>query len=297
MPKVSIVVPSFNQGDYIADTIESVLKVIGPEDELIIADAGSTDSTEQNVARYLDDPRVVWNSEPDEGYSDGMTKIAARISGDIMGIMSSDDLYLDFDIDRIKKCFDDDTVQLVFADYDIIDDKGNKIGCRTLSKAETANDIFALKVIIPQSSTFFRTDALRRQLPLSLDYDYVADVAIFNRICANGRWLQYPEVWSSVRRHPGSRTGKKNPGEQYLLFLERELPEQANKPMAMAGVHLLSARYYAEAGQKKKAMSSLLKSLSCSPIGTLNHWLFYRTVAQFLPTWALNASRTLIGSR
>lgn len=297
MLKISILIPSFNQADYISETIESVLNVLGPKDELIVADAGSTDNTSQKVERYLDDPRIIWNSESDKGFSDGISKIFHRISGDIVGIMSSDDLYLNCDLDRIRGYFDDPGVNLIFADYEIIDASGLKIGRRALSKAKTLEDIFSLKVIIPQSSTFFRRGALQCQLPLSLDYDYVADIAVFNRICHTDRWLQYSEVWSAVRRHPGSRTGKKNPGIQYMQFLEREFPMLASKPVIRSGALLLSARYFAESGRRREAMVSLFKSLLCSPFGTLNHWLLYRTVLQFLPSSLQRSLRAFTGSR
>lgn len=297
MLKISVVIPSYNQGNFIEETIESVIKVLSANDELIIADAGSTDDTKQRIERYLCDPRIIWNSETDKGFSDGLNKIFDRINGDIIGIMSSDDVYLDCSFDRIRNLFEDPDLNLVFADYKIIDASGRQIGKRSLTKISTIEEIFSLKIAIPQSSTFFRRISLKKQLPLSLDYDYIADIAIFNRICHDGKWLQFSEYWSAVRRHPGSRTGKKNPGIQYLQFLKREFPELAAKPIVRSGAILLTARYLAESGHTYNAVTKLFESFLSCPLATLKHWLFARTLLRFLPASILVIIRTITGSR
>ena len=66
-PLVSIVMVSYNQADYIEETIVSILDQDYEPLELIIVDGGSTDSTLEILKKYDDEPRVKWVSEPDNG--------------------------------------------------------------------------------------------------------------------------------------------------------------------------------------------------------------------------------------
>ncbi|MBL0139368.1 MAG: glycosyltransferase [Bacteroidetes bacterium] len=93
-PKISIIVPSFNQGAYIEHTILSVLKQDYSNWELIIQDACSTDQTAEICAAYvLKDKRIQFYREKDKGFADGVNKALDHASGEICGIQSSDDYY------------------------------------------------------------------------------------------------------------------------------------------------------------------------------------------------------------
>ena len=89
LPLISIVTPSYNQGMYIRETIESVLSQSGDfELEYIIIDGGSTDNTLEILKSY--DDRFIWISEPDKGQTDAINKGLARASGDILAFLNSD---------------------------------------------------------------------------------------------------------------------------------------------------------------------------------------------------------------
>jgi glycosyltransferase involved in cell wall biosynthesis len=88
-PLVSIVIPSFNQGEFIRDAIESVLGQDYPAIELIVMDAGSTDGT-LDVLRELGD-RFTWVSEPDRGQGDAINKGWRHSHGEILSWLCADD--------------------------------------------------------------------------------------------------------------------------------------------------------------------------------------------------------------
>src|SRR5687767_8454812 len=92
-PLVSIITPSFNQGAFIAETIESVLGQDYPHLEYIIIDGGSNDNTLEVIRRY-DDPRLTWISGPDRGMTHALNKGFRRSNGQIMGWLNSDDVFL-----------------------------------------------------------------------------------------------------------------------------------------------------------------------------------------------------------
>lgn len=279
---ITFIVPSYNQGQYIKYTLDSIVANMGPEDQLIIADGASKDDTAAVVAPYLRDPRIEWFSEPDRGFSDAMGKAFKRVRNSIIGIMSSDDAYKPGVRDRVSALFSDPQVVLVYGDYELIDTDNQKIGEVRHIDGSLA-DVLSLRVVLPQSSVFFRRAALDGNEILNLEHDYVADVVLFNQVCMAGRFLCVPEIWSQVRKHAGSRSGKRDPGLQYLNAIEtalKEMPAEM-KDKARAGALLLRSRHQAGSMQRRKAVGSLLAALALDPM-LINHWLLPRTLAYIL---------------
>lgn len=91
-PKISIVTPSFNQGQYLEETIRSVLSQGYPNLEYIIIDGGSTDGSVEIIKRY-EHLLTYWVSEPDRGQSHAINKGFAHSTGEIMAWINSDDYY------------------------------------------------------------------------------------------------------------------------------------------------------------------------------------------------------------
>jgi glycosyltransferase involved in cell wall biosynthesis len=92
LPKISIVTPSFNQGQFIEETIQSVLNQNYPDLEYIIVDGGSTDNTLDILRKYSDS--VFWIIEPDRGQVDAINKGLRRATGEVIAFLNSDDLYV-----------------------------------------------------------------------------------------------------------------------------------------------------------------------------------------------------------
>ena len=92
-PKISIVTPSFNQGEFLEETILSVVGSLYPYIEYIIIDGGSSDNSLAIIKKY-EKYLTYWVSEKDKGQSDAINKGFRRATGDIFGWLNSDDLYL-----------------------------------------------------------------------------------------------------------------------------------------------------------------------------------------------------------
>ena len=89
-PKISIVTPSFNQGQYIEQTILSVIGQDYPNLEYIIIDGGSSDNTVEIIKKYAD-KIIYWISDPDNGQSDALNKGLAKCTGEIFNWINSED--------------------------------------------------------------------------------------------------------------------------------------------------------------------------------------------------------------
>lgn len=103
-PKISIVTPSYNQGNFIEETIRSVLLQGYPDVEYIIIDGGSTDKSVKIIKKY-ESWLGYWVSESDRGQSHAINKAFQRASGDIMAWINSDDCYLKNSLKLVAKKF------------------------------------------------------------------------------------------------------------------------------------------------------------------------------------------------
>ena len=92
LPVISIVTPSYNQGQFLEETIESVLAQDYPHVEYIVINDGSTDNTEEILQRYTG--RIRWYSQPNRGQSATINRGFTLATGDIFNWLNSDDYYL-----------------------------------------------------------------------------------------------------------------------------------------------------------------------------------------------------------
>lgn len=93
--KISIITATYNSASTVRDTFESVLRQDYSDYELVVVDGGSKDNTVAIIQEY--EPkfggRMKWKSEPDRGLYDAMNKGISRATGDVVGILNSDDFY------------------------------------------------------------------------------------------------------------------------------------------------------------------------------------------------------------
>jgi len=121
--KVSIVTPSYNQGQFIERTLQSVSNQSGAEIEHVVFDGGSADETVKVLKEFS--PPIRWVSEKDKGQTDALNQGILATDGDIIGWLNSDDIYYPGAIARVVECFEANPeidVMYGLADYIDIDD-------------------------------------------------------------------------------------------------------------------------------------------------------------------------------
>ena len=127
MTKISIITPSYNQGRFIRQTIDSVRQQQGSfELEHIVIDGASTDNTVAILQSY--GGRILWVSEPDEGQTDALNRGIAMATGDIIGWLNSDDVFEAGCLDSVARVFaEEPETQWVYGKVRIIDESGREI--------------------------------------------------------------------------------------------------------------------------------------------------------------------------
>lgn len=178
--KISIVTPSYNQGQFIEEAIQSIIAQNYPNFEHIIVDNCSTDNTSSILKKY---PHLKVICESDAGQSDALNKGFTIADGDIIGWLNADDYYLPDCFQKVAQFYQDSPdYDLIYGDYRWINEKGEIIQYRK----EIDFDLFILKYLhvlyIPTTSTFFRKKIFLEKNFLDINFDYAMDYDFFLRL-------------------------------------------------------------------------------------------------------------------
>src|SRR5579871_2740865 len=179
--KISLLTVSFNSAATIKDTIESVRSQDYPDVEYIVVDGNSQDGTVDIIKSYsakIDK----WISEPDKGIYDAMNKAVRMATGDVVGILNSDDFYSSTNIlSQVAAAFEDKTVDAVFGDLVFVDPNNLKKVVRTYSSAKWHPGKFA-RGFMPAHPTFFVRRKYYEEIGLfKTDYKIAADYELLIR--------------------------------------------------------------------------------------------------------------------
>ncbi len=217
----SIITPSYNQGHYIAETIDSVLNQRGPDVELIVIDGGSEDGTIDILKSY--GTRIQWLSERDRGQSDAINKGLRMAAGDVVAFLNSDDYYLPGALKRVSRFFEQrPDAQWVTGGYRIVDDRGEPVQPlvarykKTLSRFPSFL-VLSLVNFINQPSTFWKRELLGTVGFLQDDLHYAMDYDYWLRIMKRYPLFVIDEPLSAFRIHRQSKG---------TVFCRRQLDEE-----------------------------------------------------------------------
>ena len=187
-PQISIIIPSFNQGQYIEETIRSILLQGYPRLELHIIDGGSTDNTVEVINKY-EHWLSSWVSEKDSGQSEAINKGFARCSGEIFNWICSDDLLTQGALEMIAETFLRNPEADVVSGACIFQyDNGPQENEVKLVERENWLAV-PYSAAIWQPSCFFRRSLILRKQIVREDLHYCMDRELWTYLCeGNSRW-------------------------------------------------------------------------------------------------------------
>ena len=225
LPRISVIIPSLNQGEFIESTLRSVIDQNYPGLELIVMDGGSKDRTLEILGHFA--PHIAyWESTGDQGQSHAINKGLARSTGDVWCYLNSDDLLAPGSLARIGELFRDPTVDWI-GGISVIFDEHSERGTVTPQETKSQKEILtpwsrSVEHVFPCSNVCYMRRSIYEKLGgFDESYGYSMDMEYYTRAhFASYRLRRVPEVLGRWRWHPASKTVKD--GSAYR-FLEEEL--------------------------------------------------------------------------
>ncbi len=284
IPLVSIVTPSYNQAQYLEQTIGSVLaqsEVTSSSFQLeyLVVDGNSTDGSQEVIRRYAGQ-LAWWVSEPDHGQAQAINKGFQHSHGTILGWLNSDDLYLPSAIQQAVRALQDNpNLGMVFSDALIIDAEGHPINLLSFGNWGL-QELIRFRVIC-QPAVFFRRSAWESVGGLDESYHYMLDHLLWIKIARYNGIGHVPGLWAAARQHPQAKNVSQAArfGEEAQRIYEWTLTQSdlaeyiagATKEVR-GGLYRLRARYLLEGGFYARALQVYWQALQENPAFALKHW-------------------------
>ena len=254
-PRISVVTPSYNQGQFIEDAIQSVLNQNYPNFEHIIIDNCSKDNTIEVLKKY---PHLIWVSEPDKGQSDGLNKGFQCAQGDWILWLNADDYIMP----ETMKTFSNAIIKYPSADLfyghvRFVDAHKKLIKIVYHIPYSYALTLFGL-YLPPSTGSLFRASLLKEN-PLSEDYHYVMDVEWFLRCGKKLKTILLDDVLSAFRVSGANKTSQSFTSkiilprqmaerimyrEKYIYSRWPALPRKTQEFLYLVGHHIYRIVYY-----------------------------------------------------
>jgi glycosyltransferase involved in cell wall biosynthesis len=294
MPRVSIIIPTYNGDRFIAETLESVLNQTYDNYEIIVIDDGSSDTTLQvlnhSLAQYgeLGGDRIRIVTQANQGVAAARNRGLELAQGELIIFLDQDDLLLPDKLATQVPYFDRfSDVGIVHSGWRLVDAQGNKLSdsepWRDVPVLNSASWIRRMPALF--SAMIFRRDWLERVNGLSTQFKQACDVDLIQRLVLAGCqsvWL--PQITVLYRQH--DRNDSLNTlvqAEECWLVLEQffrrsDIPPKIRKVERerkyYTAVWIAWRLYYT--GELARSMEHLEKSLSYTPFDkteTILHWI------------------------
>jgi len=233
-PKISIVTPSFNQAQYIRETIESVLSQGYPDLEYIIIDGGSTDGSVEIIREY-ESRLKYWVSEKDRGQTHAINKGMLHATGEIRAYLNSDDYYLPGTFEAVRGCFASHPhTDLLHGRCRFVDEQGKKLGEHwgAIDCYDEILDLWGVwwnKKQYVQPEVFWSSRIADRVGPFREELFYVMDYEYWLRILkAGGKVARVDRELTAFRKTPVQKsTHSQAVSDELLEVLREELWDDA----------------------------------------------------------------------
>ncbi|MDA1021540.1 MAG: glycosyltransferase [Cyanobacteria bacterium] len=266
MPRVSVVVPSYNRGDYISETIESILAQTFADFELIVIDDGSTDDTESIVKAFADkDSRVKYfkqaNSERAVARSYGMS----LSEGEFVCLVDSDDTWYLHKLEKQVVVMDaDPELACCYAAVDRMDMASNLVAPAKRQLEGYSGNIYEellKRNFIPSVTPIIRKKYIEMVGKQNTEFIPYEDWDFWLRLARIGKFEHIKEPLGSYRLHPGQsvQNVKAHKIEEVTFKVLDANTPNTNEAYSLA--YLRCAYWYIIAGDLKAARDRLRKSL------------------------------------
>ena len=278
-PLVTVVTPSYNQADFLEQTMCSVLGQDYPAIEYLVIDGASTDESINVIEKYASSLHW-WVSEPDDGQADAINKGLRKAKGEVVAWLNSDDLYLPGAVSSaVEALLANPDLGLVYGDAITIDINGRPLN-KLVFPQWKLEDLMAFRIIC-QPAVFMRREVLEKAGFLNETLHFMLDHQLWLRIAALAPIQHIPSMLAAARHHPSAKNVSQ--AEQFsretydvLAWMENQ-PEMVdiinmNRRRILAGAYRLSARYLLDGELYTEALTTYGRALITQPGYALQHW-------------------------
>ena len=226
LPRITIVMPSYNQSRYLAEAIQSILEQNYPDLEFMILDGESTDGS-QEIIKHYSGHLAYWHSRQDEGQADALLQGFSRATGELMGWLNSDDVLLPGALFQIVQAYKSHPNGGIFGgNVLVINEQGNIL--RFWRTPSTAGWLARYGwCVISQPGSFFTRKAYKAVGGLHRDLHFIMDADLYLRMMKNHSRYVKVDAWvSGFRLHSSSKTvmGSSNFDIEYESVRQKYLP-------------------------------------------------------------------------
>ncbi len=239
-PKVSIITPSYNQGQFIEDTIQSVLRQTYKNIEYILVDGGSTDDTMEVVNRYRDRIDFVIH-ERDNGQSDAINKGFLAATGELMGWINSDDILYPDCVEKIVNLYRQHPEGAVYYGEVLhqINETGTVIATRPVP-IPNRQSLLMHNYELAQQGSFYPAHLVRKVGYLNEEIHYCMDLDLWLKLlnygpiyACTGKPIAGFRIWGQTKTSTG--------GTKFLDNIREVLLKHGASPYSKS---VLKTQYY-----------------------------------------------------
>jgi glycosyltransferase involved in cell wall biosynthesis len=282
-PLVSIITPSFNQAQFLAQAITSVLDQDYPSIEYLVVDGNSTDGS-QSIIKNFEKKIDWWVSESDQGQAEAINKGMKRAKGEIIAWLNSDDYYLPGAVTRVVASFQEHPLcSFVYGDVMAVNANGSQINKLNYHQMDLV-DLMKFN-IIGQPSVFIRREMLNKTGFLDPSLQFLLDHQLWLRLAQQAPIRYLPDILSAARFHSQSKNVAQagafgEEAYQIIAWMQRTPGIngifEENEKQIWAGAHRFNARYLLDGEQFWPAFKAYIQCLRADLPTALPEW--YRII-------------------
>jgi glycosyltransferase involved in cell wall biosynthesis len=248
--KISIVTPSYNQGEFIERTILSVINQTYKNIEYIVIDGGSTDNTMDILNKYRDKIDIIV-SEKDKGQSDAINKGFRLATGKLAGWLNSDDILYPDCVEKMVELYHTHPDGSIYypSTVDFVD-RDEKLLFKKTHKITGRNYLLNCNSAVIQQGSFYNSDYLKKINYVDQEIYYCMDLDLWIRLLNHGKIYYFEgdslsayRVWESTKTSSG--------GKKFLKNIRQTLDKYGAKKFSLCKWRLFIVRYQMLGGKIK----------------------------------------------
>jgi len=306
MPKISVIIPTYNRAAYLPDAIESVLAQSLRDYEIIVIDDGSTDVTRRVLQPWIDAGQIRYIRQENRGVSAARNRGIAAARGGYIAFLDSDDLFAADKLEKQAALLDADPgVGLAHGGFRRVDMDGRLLAERDTSGLDGnvyPKMLLDWSVLIPPSCVMLRAAVLAETGGFDPAMRWGEDIDLWRRVARRYRFAALPEILTTMRVHAENASGAKADARviaDFERYLQKAL--QADPALAPQFRRRAWAKLYSNAGhnilaagapaQMPLARAYSLKALRQNPrqwsayLGWLASWISPPRRQKLLALW------------